>query len=123
MSNARLRASLLDSGLTPATLADQLGVDPKTVERWISQGRNPHRAHRLNAGKIPRKDPVYLWPETADDPIAVRTGQAELVQFGPRLRTRGGLDPTHRHFHRVNRPGPKLRVRYLATEVSGILRS
>jgi hypothetical protein len=36
MPNERLRAALLEHGLTPATLSEQIGVDNKTVERWIS---------------------------------------------------------------------------------------
>ena len=46
MPNERLRATLLERGLTPAALGDELGVDPKTVERWIS-GRTPYRKHRF----------------------------------------------------------------------------
>ena len=47
MSNERLRSALFDSGLTYEQLSEQVQVDPKTVERWISQGRVPHRTHRL----------------------------------------------------------------------------
>ena len=35
MPNERLRAALLERGLTPAKLGEELGVDHKTVERWI----------------------------------------------------------------------------------------
>ena len=36
MANERLRAALLERGLMPNALAAELGVDNKTVERWIS---------------------------------------------------------------------------------------
>ncbi len=35
MPNERLRAALLERGLTPAALGEEIGVDQKTVERWI----------------------------------------------------------------------------------------
>ena len=41
MANDRLRDALLSKGLTPEVLAERLAVDPKTVERWITQGRTP----------------------------------------------------------------------------------
>ena len=39
MPNERLRAALLERGMTPAKLAEALEVDTKTVERWITGGR------------------------------------------------------------------------------------
>src|SRR5260370_30339949 len=59
MPNERLRAPLLERGLTPTALAEELGVDHKTVERWIG-GRVPYRRHRY---VIPTRlgfDEVYL---------------------------------------------------------------
>jgi transcriptional regulator with XRE-family HTH domain len=47
MANERLRAALLQSGLSVAVLAEEIGVDPKTVERWITQNRIPYRKHRF----------------------------------------------------------------------------
>jgi transcriptional regulator with XRE-family HTH domain len=46
MPNERLRALLLERGETPAKLAEAVQVDAKTVERWITKGRTPYRAHR-----------------------------------------------------------------------------
>jgi len=40
MSNERLRAAVLSSGLGIDGVADGLGVDRKTIERWIA-GRVP----------------------------------------------------------------------------------
>lgn|SRR5690606_4261746 len=45
MPNDRLRAALLERGVTIAELA-AVQVDPKTVERWITKGRAPYRRHR-----------------------------------------------------------------------------
>lgn len=38
MANERLREAILNAGLTPYELADKLGVNPKTVERWVTPG-------------------------------------------------------------------------------------
>lgn len=40
MANERLRAAILENGLTAPALASDLGVDIKTVERWVN-GRVP----------------------------------------------------------------------------------
>ena len=47
MANERLRQAILSSGLSIDDLADQVGTDVKTVERWITQGRVPHPRNRV----------------------------------------------------------------------------
>jgi hypothetical protein len=48
-TNERLR-SLLDSmSESSAHLAGRLGVDPKTVDRWITFGDRQHHRHRWRA--------------------------------------------------------------------------
>ena len=44
MSNERLRAAILSGGLGIDGVANRLGVDRKTIERWIA-GRVPYRRH------------------------------------------------------------------------------
>lgn len=63
--------------------AQLLGVDPKTVERWITRGRVPHRAHRQAAAGLLGVEETYLWPSLLDDPRSVSAGRAELVEFYP----------------------------------------
>src|SRR4051794_8670583 len=46
MSNERLRRAVLDAGMTVDDLAAEIGIDPKTLERWITRGRVPHPANR-----------------------------------------------------------------------------
>ncbi|WP_407568261.1 XRE family transcriptional regulator [Arsenicicoccus dermatophilus] len=82
-TNERLRGAILSAGHTPATLADQVGVDPKTVERWITQGRAPHRTHRLKTAQVLGQDDVFLWPSTANTRQAMSAAQAELVTMFP----------------------------------------
>lgn len=46
-TNERLRGSIVAARMHPSGLAERIGVDPKTVERWITKGRLPHRTHRV----------------------------------------------------------------------------
>ena len=46
MPNDRLRDALLRNGLDFDHVAKATGVDPKTVERWITQDRTPYPRHR-----------------------------------------------------------------------------
>lgn len=50
--NDRLRSTLRANGYSEADLADELGVDPKTVQRWVTQGRVPHRTTAHRAAKL-----------------------------------------------------------------------
>jgi hypothetical protein len=43
--------------------ADALSVDHKTVERWITKDRTPHRTTVIAAAKLLLEDPAYLWPD------------------------------------------------------------
>jgi hypothetical protein len=49
-----------DVGL--ADLAEAAGVDPKTCERWVTQGRTPHRVNAQRAAIALQEDLSYLWP-------------------------------------------------------------
>ncbi|MEV6170249.1 helix-turn-helix transcriptional regulator [Streptomyces sp. NPDC051954] len=49
-------------GWTYATLAQEVEVDPKSVERWVNLGRTPRRATALQAAKALGEDVHALWP-------------------------------------------------------------
>ena len=82
-SNERLRGAILTAGLTALEVATHVGVDPKTVERWITTGRAPHRTHRLRTAQLLKADDVFLWPSTASDRHTIGATQAELVALYP----------------------------------------
>src|ERR671910_3490178 len=63
MANDRLRDAFNTTGLTPSDVADDLGVDPKTVERWITLGRVPYPRHRHRVAALVRESEAYLWPD------------------------------------------------------------
>jgi transcriptional regulator with XRE-family HTH domain len=62
MQNERLRTVLAQRGCTYASLADRAEVDPKSVERWVNQGRVPRRATALRVAELLEEDVFALWP-------------------------------------------------------------
>jgi hypothetical protein len=77
-ANERLRASMLAAGMGLAELAEAAGVDPKTCERWVAQGRTPHRVNARRAAIALREDLSYLWP-VLEQGRRRRGMQADLV--------------------------------------------
>jgi transcriptional regulator with XRE-family HTH domain len=82
MPNERLRATLLERGLTPAALGDELGVDPKTVERWIS-GRTPYRKYRFAVAARLGVDERYLWPGALSKEQVAAASDSEVLAIYP----------------------------------------
>lgn len=85
--NERLRAAIASAGLHYGDLAARTGTDPKTVERWITRGRLPHRRTRLTVADALGVTPDYLWPETAQEPRTQAASAAELIHFYPSRST------------------------------------
>ena len=63
MANERLRTALARDRWTVSGFADALSVDHKTVERWITKDRTPHRTTAIAAAKLLSENPAYLWPD------------------------------------------------------------
>lgn len=84
MPNDRLRDSMLRQGLTPVALAERVGVDPKTVERWINQDRIPYPKHRHVISAMLHEGEAYLWPNALSTERAAQVAQSEVVQIYPR---------------------------------------
>ena len=82
MANERLRATLLERGLTPAALGEDIGVDHKTVERWVS-GRTPYRKHRYAVAARLAVDEAYLWPEALSRDQAAAASEGEVLAIYP----------------------------------------
>jgi transcriptional regulator with XRE-family HTH domain len=81
--NERLRIAVATAGLTPSELARRLGVDAKTVERWINTRRVPHSRHRWAACEILRVEETYLWPTIVDDGRSRSVTESELLTLYP----------------------------------------
>ncbi|NDL60183.1 XRE family transcriptional regulator [Phytoactinopolyspora mesophila] len=87
MANDRLRASMTSAGMTIATLSEYVGVDPKTVERWIAKERIPHRTHRMSVAAALGQDDGYLWPSILEQGRTPAISRAELVTIHQNRRT------------------------------------
>ncbi len=82
-SNERLRAAITGSGLSVMSVGEAVGVDRKTVERWVSAGRVPHHRHRVAVAQLLGEDDLFLWPQTASSQRAESASQAEFVALYP----------------------------------------
>lgn len=82
MANERLRAALLRRELSAGQLAEDLGVDRKTVERWIN-GRVPFRRHRYAIARRLDAEEAYLWPEALAPSQVAEASESEIVTIYP----------------------------------------
>lgn len=62
-----LRRALVSARLREVDLAESLGVDPKTVQRWLA-GRVPHARHRWSVADLLDVHEYDLWPHLAELP-------------------------------------------------------
>ena len=62
--NERLRASMTAQGVEIEALARQVGVNPKTIQRWLA-GRMPHPRHRWKICDLLGQAEQELWPEVS----------------------------------------------------------
>jgi transcriptional regulator with XRE-family HTH domain len=83
MPNERLRAALLERGMTPAKLAAALDVDPKTVERWITSNREPYRKHRYAVAALLGVDEAFLWPDALSPEQVASAAESEIITVYP----------------------------------------
>lgn len=81
MPNERLRAALNASGLTIEDVSTKLTVDRKTVERWVTLGRKPHRSTRQALSRLLSVDEVHLWPDLSKDLHTKPSSETELVHL------------------------------------------
>jgi hypothetical protein len=92
MANERLRTALLQGGVTPADLADTVGVDPKTIERWIG-GRIPYRRHRHQVATCLGVSETYLWPGALAAEQVVSASETEIVAQTKRYSHPADISP------------------------------
>lgn len=82
-ANERLRDALHGRGVTPDTLAQELQVDPKTVERWITKGRVPYPKYRHQIAAKVQESERYLWPDAVPSERADQVSGSEIVKVYP----------------------------------------
>lgn len=83
MSNERLRSALLARGATVQGLAEAIQVNPKTVERWITQGKVPYRRHQYATAAFLKVDVTTLWDDSRAVETATDLSKAEIVTVYP----------------------------------------
>lgn len=83
MANERLRSAITGSGITATALGEQIGVDTKTIERWVSTERVPHRKNRRALSAALGRDEEFLWPAAVSEARAQSASQAEFVAIHP----------------------------------------
>lgn len=64
---SNLRSVISHAGVDPEQLADAVGVDTKTVERWLT-GRVPYARHRRAVARALNSTEHELWPDTTPPP-------------------------------------------------------
>lgn len=79
MGNERLRSTIRASGYSLPGLAEDLAVDPKTVQRWITKGRTPHRSTATRTAKLLNVPAEWLWPDL--DSAERGGGNGEVLGF------------------------------------------
>jgi transcriptional regulator with XRE-family HTH domain len=85
MANHHLKDALTTAGLTLEEFADTIGVDPKTVQRWVN-GRTPYPRHRETIARALDLTEHQLWPNatpTPDQGDEDRPGIEELTGLWP----------------------------------------
>ena len=83
MANQRLHDALLRNGMTIEDAAGRAGVDPKTVERWITTSRTPYPKHRHQIATLLREAESYLWPDALDAATSAAVAESEVVRVYP----------------------------------------
>lgn len=81
--NSRLRSAMSAAEMSTNALAAAVEVDAKSVERWVTQGRQPHARTRAQVAKVLGFDETYFWPELLGTGRSIGASQAELVQLWP----------------------------------------
>ncbi|MEU4571455.1 XRE family transcriptional regulator [Nonomuraea sp. NPDC023979] len=66
-----------------ADLAQAIEVDPKTVERWVTKGREPYRKHRFATASYLGVDESYLWPDALTREQVTAASQSEVIAIHP----------------------------------------
>jgi transcriptional regulator with XRE-family HTH domain len=76
--NTRLQSAMRAAQLDADAVARGVGVDPRTVQRWLN-GRVPHARHRWAAARLLGDDESRLWPSLRRELASGAEATAEVV--------------------------------------------
>ncbi|WP_433018129.1 helix-turn-helix domain-containing protein [Kribbella sp. CA-294648] len=83
MANERLRAAMVEHGLTNLALAEELGVNVKTVERWVVGDFVPFPRNRHRLAIRLGRDESYLWPDAVPRDRVTALSESEVIRVYP----------------------------------------
>ena len=83
MANERLRSAMAKAQADIEAITQATGVDPKTVQRWLS-GRIPHPRHRWAIATLLGEDEGYLWPAARPDLLLELKQPRGVAAYGHR---------------------------------------
>ncbi|OPC81270.1 XRE family transcriptional regulator [Embleya scabrispora] len=83
MENERLQATMAGRGIDARALANRVGVDVKTVERWV-RGRVPRQRLAVCAAEVLEEDAVFLWPSLHRGRAARAVSPEVVAVYGQR---------------------------------------
>ncbi|MEU0094811.1 helix-turn-helix transcriptional regulator [Kribbella sp. NPDC006257] len=84
MANERLRAAMAEQGLTHHALAEELGVNVKTIERWVLTDLLPFPRNRHAVAARLGREESYFWPNALTRDRAAAVSESEIVKVYPR---------------------------------------
>ncbi|MFF7375680.1 XRE family transcriptional regulator [Streptomyces massasporeus] len=73
--------------MTIQTLAEEIEVNPKTIERWITKGKVPYRRHQYATATALKVDVTTLWDDDRAVESAADLTKAEIVTVYPHRHT------------------------------------
>ncbi|MFE9112835.1 XRE family transcriptional regulator [Streptomyces collinus] len=73
--------------MTVQDLAEEIGVIPKTVERWITQGKVPYRRHQYATAAALKVDVTTIWEDGRTIESAADLSKAEIATVYPHRHT------------------------------------
>lgn len=79
---------MLNAEVSAQALASVVGVDVKSVARWITEDRVPYPSTRIKVARALDQQETFLWPTLLETPGACEVAEAELSRIWP---TRSGV--------------------------------
>lgn len=93
---------MLNTGMTPIALAHAVGVDAKSVARWIAEDRMPYPVTRVKVAGALGQEETFLWPALLEDGDACDIAAAEIERVWP-ARSAITSDTWHALFTKASR--------------------
>ena len=74
---------MLNAGLSAAALASAVGVEAKSVSRWVMEDRVPRQPTRADVARVLRHEETFLFPMLLESVDPLRTSVENIEQVWP----------------------------------------